>query len=214
MTLPVILGLPPGTLRPIGHLRGGPAGVKIRVMQAIGDPFPRERFGELVRRLPRYGHLAIRLAADGSLSKRRRAALVAGAAYLLSPIDFVPGIVPVLGQLDDVVAVLLAIRLALSGLDPVTRERHLVGVGLTPVDLDADIASAGAIAAWIARASARTGVRVAGTALRLSYRVTAAAGRRAQGVTRAAWRRRPSRLRTGRSGTDDSAPDDRSIGDS
>jgi uncharacterized membrane protein YkvA (DUF1232 family) len=173
-----------------------------------GDPFPRERFGELVRRLPRYARLAIRLAADGTLSRRRRAALVAGAAYLLSPIDFVPGIVPVLGQLDDVVAVLLAIRLALSGLDPATRERHLVRAGLTPADLDADIASAGAIAAWIARASARTGIRVAGTTLRATYRVGAVAGHRAQGWTRAAWSRRPSRLRADRPGTDGAATDD------
>lgn len=167
-----------------------------------GDPFPRERFGELVRRLPRYARLAIRLGADGSLSRRRRAVLVAGAAYLLSPIDFVPGIVPVLGQLDDVVAVLLAIRLALSGLDPATRERHLVGVGLTPADLDADIASAGATAVWIGRASLRTGVRVAGTTIRTTYRLTAVVGRRARGAAGAAWSRRPSRFPTGLPRTD------------
>jgi uncharacterized membrane protein YkvA (DUF1232 family) len=172
-----------------------------------GDPFPRERSAALVRRLPRYARVAMRLAADGSLSKRRRAILVAGAAYLLSPLDFVPGIVPVLGQLDDIVAVLIAIRVALSGLDPETRERHLAGVGLTPADLDADIASAGAIAAWIGRSSARTGVRVAGTTLRASYRVTAAAGRRARGVARAGWSRRPSRLRTGASRGEDTPPE-------
>jgi len=162
------------------------------ILKPVGDPFPRERFGELARRLPRYARLAIRLAADGSLSRRRRAVLVAGAAYLLSPIDFVPGIVPVLGQLDDVVAVLLAIRLALSGLDPATRERHLAGVGLTQADLDADIASAGAIAAWTLRAGARTTARlagttarVAGTTLRVTYRVTSGAtGRMARRVRR------------------------------
>ena len=55
----------------------------------------------LVRRLPGYGRLAWRLARDPRLSRRRRTAVAAAAAYLISPIDLVPGIIPVAGQLDD-----------------------------------------------------------------------------------------------------------------
>jgi uncharacterized membrane protein YkvA (DUF1232 family) len=40
--------------------------------------------------------------------------LVAGVAYLLSPIDLVPGIIPGLGQLDDLAFVLLALKSALG----------------------------------------------------------------------------------------------------
>ena len=65
------------------------------------------------------------LARDERLSRSRRAALLAGAAYLVSPVDLVPGIIPVAGQLDDAVVVLLAIRLALAGLPAAEREAAL-----------------------------------------------------------------------------------------
>ena len=82
------------------------------------DPFPRERF--------RRSSAASRATPAGAgtsrraerLSRSRQAALVAGAVYLVSPIDLVPGFIPVAGQLDDAVAVLLALRLALGGLPP------------------------------------------------------------------------------------------------
>ena len=74
------------------------------------DPFPTARFTDLIRRLPRYAKLAWALGRDDRLSRSRRAALIAGAAYLASPIDLVPGIIPVAGQLDDAAAILFALR--------------------------------------------------------------------------------------------------------
>jgi len=119
------------------------------------DRFPSARFGALIRRLPRYARLAWRLGRDERLPTPRRAALLAGAAYLASPIDLVPGIIPVAGQLDDAAAVLFALRFALNGLPAADRERALADAELTNDDLEVDLRTVGAIYAWMARQGAR-----------------------------------------------------------
>jgi uncharacterized membrane protein YkvA (DUF1232 family) len=120
-----------------------------------GDPFPSARFGELIRRLPRYAKLAWALGRDERLSGSRRAALIAGAAYLVSPIDLVPGIIPVAGQLDDAAAVLFVLRLALAGLPPEAREQALADAGLEAGVLERDLRTVGATYAWLGRQGAR-----------------------------------------------------------
>lgn len=125
------------------------------------DPFPRDRVTAMLRRMPAYLRLAWRLAKDPLLSKARRAAVVGAAGYLASPIDLVPGVVPVLGQLDDLAVALAAIRLALSGLSPEQRHVHLEAVGLRDEDLVDDLRTLGATTAWFARAGYRTTKKVA-----------------------------------------------------
>ena len=89
------------------------------------DPFPRERVAATLRRMPAYLRLAWRLARDPLLSRARRAAVIAAAGYLASPIDLVPGVIPVIGQLDDIAVALAALKFALAGLDPERRREHL-----------------------------------------------------------------------------------------
>ena len=125
------------------------------------DPFPRERIAAVLRRLPAYLRLSWRLARDPLLSRARRAAVIGAAGYLASPIDLVPGVVPVLGQLDDLAVALAAIRLALSGLSPERRRVHLGAVGLTDQDLTADLRTVWATTTWLLRAGARTSARAA-----------------------------------------------------
>jgi uncharacterized membrane protein YkvA (DUF1232 family) len=131
------------------------------------DPFPRDEVAALMRRLPKYGRLAWALARDPRLSRARRAAVLAAAAYVLSPIDLVPGIIPVVGQLDDMLIALGAIRLALSGLKPEVRAERLAAAGLTQEELNADIRNTVRVAAWLARSGVRLGTRLvfASTAL-------------------------------------------------
>jgi len=135
------------------------------------DDFPMDAFGALVRRLPSYGRLALALARDPRLSRARRVAVLAGAAYVISPIDFVPGIIPVVGQLDDMLIALGAIRLALNGLKPEFRAEVLARAGLSKFDMDADLRTTGAIAGWLARSSVRVGVRVGRGAIDLGRRL-------------------------------------------
>lgn len=135
------------------------------------DPFPRELFGALVRRLPKYARLAWGLSRHPKVRGKQRAALVAAAAYVLSPIDLVPGFIPVAGQLDDVAAVLLGLSLAMRSLTPAERRAALESAGLSDTDIDEDLGSVRACYAWMARAGVRTGRRAAVLVARAAGRV-------------------------------------------
>jgi uncharacterized membrane protein YkvA (DUF1232 family) len=78
---------------------------------------------EALRLLPDLVRLVRRLAADRSLPRGVRIRLWLLLGYLLSPVDLVPDVVPVLGYADDVVVVALALRSVVrsAGRDAVTR---------------------------------------------------------------------------------------------
>jgi uncharacterized membrane protein YkvA (DUF1232 family) len=118
---------------------------------AGGDPFPTQRFGALLRRMPSYGRLAWGIGRDPDLGTSRRAALVGAMAYLASPIDLVPGFIPVAGQLDDAAVALLGLRFALHGLPASRRAVHLSAAGLTAADLDHDLTTVRLGAGWMVR---------------------------------------------------------------
>ena len=65
---------------------------------------------EALRLLPDLVRLVRRLAADRSLPRGVRVRLWLLLGYLLSPVDLVPDVVPVLGYADDVVVVALVLR--------------------------------------------------------------------------------------------------------
>jgi uncharacterized membrane protein YkvA (DUF1232 family) len=137
------------------------------------EPHPLAGLGTTLTRLPRYLVLARGLVTDRRLSRWRKAALGAGIAYLASPIDLVPGLIPVVGQLDDLAAVLLALRFALRGLPGPAAEARLADAGLSRAMLDEDLASVRRAAGWVARRAAA----VSGTALDRGARAAAGAGR-------------------------------------
>jgi uncharacterized membrane protein YkvA (DUF1232 family) len=150
-----------------------------------GDSFPGEQLRALLRRLPRYLRLAWRLAGEPRLSRRRKAGVLAAAGYLASPVDLIPGIIPILGQLDDMAVALLALRSALRSLDPITRERQLAEVGLAAGDLDADLGTLVAMTGWLLRRGANVGRRLALVGAAASVTVGRAAGRAAARAARA-----------------------------
>jgi uncharacterized membrane protein YkvA (DUF1232 family) len=147
------------------------------------------RLAGTVTRLPRYLNLAQRLARDSRLPASRKVALAAGIGYVVSPFDLIPGIIPVAGQLDDLAALLLALRHALEGCPEDVAQGHMDGVGLTRTALDADIRTVAVTAIWIVVAAASLGKRVAAVPLR----TVAAAGRQVAGtrVAQEARRRLP-----------------------
>jgi len=120
-------------------------------------PEVREPLTQLAQRLPSYLRLAWNLVRDPALSHAQKIGVYAGGLYNLSPIDAVPGIIPILGQLDDYAALLLGIRKTLRACDAETRRRHLDACHLTEADLDGDIAAirrvAGLITGKVARAA-------------------------------------------------------------
>ncbi|MGQ0521033.1 MAG: YkvA family protein [Actinomycetota bacterium] len=73
---------------------------------------------DLARLLPDCATLLRRLWRDPALPLGSRLLLGAAALWVVSPIDLVPEFLPVIGPLDDVVVVALALRLALRRVPP------------------------------------------------------------------------------------------------
>ncbi|CCG04562.1 DUF1232 domain-containing protein [Blastococcus saxobsidens] len=80
-----------------------------------------------LRLLPDVARLVRRLAGDRSLPRRLRIRLWLLLAYLLSPVDLVPDVVPVLGYADDVVVVAWALRSVVRGAGDEALLRHWPG---------------------------------------------------------------------------------------
>jgi uncharacterized membrane protein YkvA (DUF1232 family) len=120
-----------------------------------GTPPVMARFWETAKRMPRYVRLAIALARDSRVPKTAKATLTVGGVYTVSPIDFIPGIIPVAGQVDDVIVLLLTLRQTLRMSPPEVAEEHLRRAGLSATDIDDDLQNARAVAVWLAVRGAR-----------------------------------------------------------
>ena len=59
--------------------------------------------------LPRFAVLLGRLIADAEVSSTDKLLIAAAVAYMLSPFDLIPDVVPVIGQLDDAYLVALCL---------------------------------------------------------------------------------------------------------
>lgn len=96
---------------------------------------------EMLRRLPRYAKAMASMATDDRAPLSAKGILLAGAAYLVSPIDLIPGIIPVAGQLDDIYVVLTSLKLATRSCPANVASEHLQAVGLSTETVDQDLAS-------------------------------------------------------------------------
>ena len=79
---------------------------------------PRQRLEEMARRAKRDGialYLAVR---DPRVAWPVKAFAVLVAAYVLSPIDLIPDFIPVLGLLDELILLPLAVALIVRWIDP------------------------------------------------------------------------------------------------
>lgn len=72
--------------------------------------------------IPNFLKLIYRLAQDPSVSKTDRALLLGTAVYVLSPWDFLPDVIPFLGQLDDLLLIALVLK---RMIDSVSRDTLL-----------------------------------------------------------------------------------------
>ena len=87
---------------------------------------------EALRLLPDVLRLVRRLAADRSLPASVRIRLWLLLAYLLSPVDLVPDVLPVIGYADDAVVVAWVLRSVVRRAGDAALERHWPG---TPAGL-------------------------------------------------------------------------------
>ncbi|MDQ8173085.1 MAG: DUF1232 domain-containing protein [Gemmatimonadota bacterium] len=63
-----------------------------------------------IRQIPSYLRLMFGLLLDGRVSKVDRLLVVAAVAYMVSPLDFIPDLIPFLGEVDDVYLLVVALQ--------------------------------------------------------------------------------------------------------
>ena len=87
----------------------------------------RQVLGEMLLFLPRFVVLLKRLLADPRVPRRSK--WIAGGVllYLVSPLDIIPDFVPGLGQIDDLLVVLLALHGMLNRVDEEVIVEHWQG---------------------------------------------------------------------------------------
>jgi len=102
-------------------------------------PGPAQALRALVMRLPAYLKLAWALGRDPEVPRGQKVWLLGAGLYNLSPLDPIPGVIPVLGQLDDYAVFLLALRRTLSASPQAVARAHLKRQGLTAAQLQADL---------------------------------------------------------------------------
>lgn len=90
-------------------------------------PGDTDRLREALRLLPDVVRLVRRLAADASLPRGVRVRLWLLLAYLASPVDLVPDVLPVIGWADDVVVVALVLRAVVRAAGDDALARHWPG---------------------------------------------------------------------------------------
>lgn len=77
--------------------------------RVASDPVNRARARTMLMILPMVGKLLVGVARDPRVPVRAKVFAAAAAAYALSPLDFVPDFVPLLGRMDDILIVALAL---------------------------------------------------------------------------------------------------------
>lgn len=130
-----------------------------RLANIIGDK-DAQRFGELVKRLPNYMRLVKQIIIDPTVPAKSKAYLSVGGMYALSPIDLVPGIIPIAGQLDDAYAILYGLKKSLESMSPEQSEHHLSTAGITLQEIDDDISLVISIAKRLGRLVITAGAKI------------------------------------------------------
>lgn len=97
-------------------------------------------FLPVATRIPTYARLVTALVLDERMPAGRKALLAGAAGYLVVGRDLIPDYVPVLGGIDDLVVVVLAVDLFLEGVPDDLLEEKLDDLGIDREAFDRDIA--------------------------------------------------------------------------
>jgi uncharacterized membrane protein YkvA (DUF1232 family) len=113
---------------------------KGRRSSTVGRALGLMAFMPLASRAPLYARLMLALLVDERTPAARKALLAGAAGYLLVGRDLIPDSVPVLGGLDDLVVVVLAVDLFLEGVPDELLDEKLAELEIDRVAFDQDIA--------------------------------------------------------------------------
>jgi uncharacterized membrane protein YkvA (DUF1232 family) len=114
--------------------RRGPGGI------GIGRALSILAFLPIASRIPMYTRLVMSLVTDDRMPMQRKALLAGAAGYLVLGRDIIPDDVPIIGGLDDLVVVVLAVELFLDGVPDDLLEEKLTELGIDRVEFDRDVA--------------------------------------------------------------------------
>lgn len=64
----------------------------------------------VIRQIPSYLRLLVGLIGDRRVSRIDRFMVIAAVAYIVSPLDFIPDLIPFLGEVDDVFLLMMALQ--------------------------------------------------------------------------------------------------------
>ncbi len=96
-------------VRELPHDEGMPMQRPRLRRRARGDAADRETLKQLIRDLPAFVKLLLRLYRDSRVSRVDKGIVLATVAYLVVPMDLVPDWIPFLGQIDDIYLLALAL---------------------------------------------------------------------------------------------------------
>ena len=97
-------------------------------------------FMPLASRAPLYARLMLALIVDERTPAARKAMLAGAAGYLLLGRDLIPDDIPILGGLDDLVILVLAVDLFLEGIPDELLDEKLAELDIDRAAFDQDVA--------------------------------------------------------------------------
>ena len=97
-------------------------------------------FLPVASRIPTYARLVTALVLDDRMPASRKALLAGAAGYLVVGRDLIPDYVPIVGGIDDLVVVVLAVDLFLEGVPDDLLDEKLDDLGIDRAAFDRDIA--------------------------------------------------------------------------
>lgn len=94
----------------------------------------------IFKRVPRYLRLALALAREPEIPARYKTILYGAVVYQVTPIHYLLTPIPVVGQIDTIVLLILGIRQAYDHCPPDIANHHFARLGLRRNQLDRDMA--------------------------------------------------------------------------
>lgn len=102
---------------------------KLPMSQRPGTTWPPLQSGmrglRFLRHLPHFVRLYWRLVTDGRVSVWPKALLALSVLYLVSPLDFIPDVIPFVGEVDDLLVLIVACRLFIYLCPPEVVREHV-----------------------------------------------------------------------------------------
>lgn len=98
------------------------------------------RTAKVMLQFPTYARLVWGLARDGRTPLGLKLLLGAAITYVLTPLDLIPDVIPILGHADDLTVLLLVLDVFISNAPAAVRDEHLARARTGQAVLDEDLA--------------------------------------------------------------------------